>query len=184
MKTTLLMLLIMTICGVSAAAAPLIFEAGYFGETLTHPGGYMAAGIPVYNRAQHLIVTGVYVGSYIHPRNHIGLLGLARGELIRPPRRIYRFSAGLLAGYYHTWPDGTMYGPGQDGTVTIISNTGTPHFGFGFDVGWHIHGLAFSGITPALRLTCLFEYPYNGFALPHFAMGVGISNLPTEESEE
>jgi len=183
MKKHILFFSILISCALPVTGSPVNYEAGYFGETLTHPGGYAAIGVPVYEKSDHILVTGLFVGSYIHPRNHTGLFGLAYGELVRPPRGFSRFSIRVMAGYYHTWPEGVLYGTGTDGSAVEIPNTGSPRAGFGIDAGWYFSGLSFGGFVPSVRLTCLLEYPYNGYLLPHLGIGIGNSRLPAEKED-
>jgi len=138
------------------------------------PGRHRLGRPPVADMKGHTVLAGLTVGSYIHPRNHTGLFTLVYGELLRPPRAHVRFSVRLMAGYYHTWPDGTLYGFDDGGALVVVPNTGSAHLGVGCDLGWRLSGLSFMGLTPFIRCILMGEYPYNGYLLPHPGISVGL----------
>ncbi|MBN2048935.1 MAG: hypothetical protein JW760_00710 [Spirochaetales bacterium] len=150
-------------------------ETGYIGETFTHPGGSVSVGIPVVTVKGGTVAAGLQIGAYIHPRNHVGFFALSYGEFIRPERRSFGFSLRLLGGYYHTWPDGPLYTNDGTGGAMETPNTGRPHLGIGLDAGWRFPGLSAGPFIPIIRIAVLGEYPYNGYLLPHLAVGLGFT---------
>ena len=58
---------------ISSANAQLNFGAGYFGQTVTHPGIVLEMEYETYKSSTMSLPFRVDLGFYSHPRNHMGL---------------------------------------------------------------------------------------------------------------
>jgi len=115
------------------------------------------------------------IGAYIHPRNHVGLF--TRFDLIN--RVTGR--AGLVgelvasAGYLASIPHGDVYGYDEFGDVIVLENITRHKFivGIGLGSGWDFSKNGGASFIMSARLNTFFEYPFNGYFLPHAAVELG-----------
>ena len=154
----------------------LAFSAAYLGELLLHPGlllgaEYRLAPARAMSPRGVRLVLGGNVGSYVHVRNHVGVL--ADAELgVR-----YAFRSGLFAegfagvGYLHTFLAAPVYEVNAAGHAERVTDLGRPAFmpvlsaGAGYEQG-DLAGFA--------RLETFGQYPFNQHLLPHFAVVLGV----------
>ena len=153
-----------------------VLYTGYFGEMAVHPGGVLGGGIEVLHRDRYSMWGETSVFTYIHPENHFGLGCRADWAHRLTGRKGFFGEAGLGLGYFHTWSDGEVYTRRDDGGAAVGKNTGWPHLytGLFIGTGWNFKKPAGAPVTPYLRAHCFFEYPFNGFLLPHLAAEMGL----------
>ena len=153
---------------------------GYFGEVITHTGLFAGYEHNLMPRKHYQILPSMTLGGYVHRRNHTALfaeLGIAQ-RLIFRKRFFLEQSFGI--GYLHTFLNGgPVYEVKEDGTVSKSSNLGRPHVmpsvSIGF--GWNIAASKKLPLLVFLRPKAFWQYPFNGYALPHLAIQAGITKV-------
>ena len=152
------------------------FHAGYFGEMGLHPGGAIGAGLEFLRAGRYSMAGEFSLFSYIHPLNHTALA--LRGDWVNrlTGKRGLSGEAGIGLGYMHTWSHGDIYTRSDDGDIVQISNRGWPRLYTGLFIGTALDLGRSSAMPlgPYFRTLCFFEYPYNGFFLPHLAIELGL----------
>jgi len=154
----------------------IAFSAAYLGELLLHPGllvgaEYRLAPSAAASPRGPLLLLAGNVGSYVHVRNHVGVM--ADAELgFRYGFRSGWFADGFAGlGYLHTFLAAPVYEVDDAGHVEHVTDFGRPAFmqvlsaGGGFEK----HGLA--GFA---RFETFGQYPFNQHLLPHFALVLGV----------
>ncbi len=157
----------------SAHAAPTV-SAGYHGDMLSHPGGFVGLSWDVADSGPFSVSLGTDLGAYHHERNHTGAFARAHlatrvtsagGWLVEP-----RFSAG----YLHTWVDSDEYWAVDErsGVLRQTSPSGSPNVfvGWGLGVGHTFN----EGPTVLIRPEILGRTPYNDFTLSQFALQAAV----------
>jgi len=157
----------------------VIIGAGYLGENLSHPGGFLTVDFPLSFRRRSFIEARVEVAGYLHPRNSWAIMaqgGIGFGSIL-PCGFLTGISVGI--GYIHTFLGAPLY--------TVIEKTGFDEYlqipdrgqpGFLFDITGRI-GWDWGDFGVPLRIFLAFKsfgrVPYNGMVLPHFALQPGVA---------
>lgn len=177
MKTTLLLAAALLAAATPAQAGTTTrLTGGYFGDFLTHPGGYVGASWPLAAAGAFELIGGFELGAYHHQRNHTG--AFARGHLSnRVSARSGVFvEPRFVAGYLHTFVDADGYWMVNEDTGEIRQATpgGSPNLSYGFGLGGGWQPPSGKAPTFVLRLEALGRAPYNGFTLSQVAAQVGV----------
>jgi len=172
----ILLIILFSASGFAEEKFPVTVHAGYFGEMGVHPGGTIGAGAEFLKAGRYSMAGEFSVFSYIHPLNHTAFA--VRGDWVHrvTGKRGLSGEAGISLGYMHTWSRGDIYVQADDGTIAQSTNTGWPHLYTGLFIGTalDLRRPAAMPLAPYFRTLCFFEYPYNGFLLPHLAFELGI----------
>lgn len=176
MTTTLLLATLLAAAPSAQAGTSARITGGYFGDFLTHPGGYAGMSWPLAEAGAFEVSSGFEVGAYHHQRNHTG--AFARGHL---SNRISAASGAFVeprfvAGYLHTFVDADEYWMVDENTGAIRQSIpgGSPNITYGFGVGGGWAPPSGKAPTLVLRIEALGRAPYNGFTLSQFAAQAGI----------
>ncbi len=161
----------------TAYAGPVSLTAGYHGDFVTHPGGYVGARYEAAEAGAFSFSVGGDLGGYHHERNHTGLFARANvatrltstGGLFVEPR--------FTAGYVHTFVDGDGYWvvDEQTGQVRQKLNGGSAGamYGLGVGLGAELGGKA-EGLTIVVRPEILGRAPFNSYSLSQFSLQAGV----------
>lgn len=178
-------------CGLVLVGAPrsaqaLDLSAAYYGDTITHPGLKLGAGVPLLERGQHLIFGAANLGYFHHERNSENLFANAEAAYR------FTFSFGLYldlalgAGYMHTFADGPIYTV-EDGAVRRAANTGHPLFmpSAGLGVGYLLGpGPKGGPLTIYIESSFFGQYPRDHLFVGRLALEVGLAwTLPAPSGE-
>lgn len=157
-----------------AHAAPVSLTAGYNGDFVSHPGGYVGLTTTLAESGPFSFRVGADLGAYHHHRNHTGaFLRPNLATRIQGPRGGF-FEPRFVAGYLHTWVGGGQYW--VEDSVTGESRRVVPAgsanltWGVGLGAGWQ----ADSGLSVVIRPELLARAPYNSFALAQLGLQAGI----------
>lgn len=156
---------------------PIGLMAAYFGELLAHPGLVVGAELHPIQRGGFTLVTGLDLGFYVHPRNHAGLFLTPTVAARYTGQSGISTSLVLGVGYLHTWADGTVYVPTEDGRAESIAfDAGWPHLmpSAGIDVGYDFRRRKVAPLRAFFRLEAFGEYPFNNAFLIHAASRLGV----------
>lgn len=166
--------LLLLVAAPALAASPPRIAAGYYGDLVTHPGGYAGISWRLAEAAPFSFLVGADLGAYHHERNHTGafLRGhlatrvTAKGGFFVEPR--------FFLGYLHTWVDGDQYWivDSVTGQPRQVVNAGTPNLTLGFGLGLGVELAA--GPAIVVRPLVVGRAPYNDFVLSQFALEVGV----------
>lgn len=162
----------------TALAAPLSLGVGYYGDFVTHPGGYLTATWQVAEAGPLTARVGGELGAYHHRRNHTG--AFARGHMgmrVSASSGLF-FEPRFVLGYVHTWVDGDEYWVVDEDTLEVRGNYpgGTPNLGYGLGLGFGWQ--AQENLALVARVETTSRAPYNGFALNQVALLAGIEWIP------
>lgn len=151
---------------------------GYFGETITHPGFFAGYEHNLMPQKSYQLFLTLTLGGYVHKRNHTGLFSeVALGQR-------FNFRSGFFLdqsvgiGYLHTLLNGgAVYEVKDNGVVSKSSNLGRSHFmpsvSLGF--GWNVAHSEKPPLLLFVRPKVFWQYPFNGYVLPHLALQAGIT---------
>ncbi|MGI5863418.1 MAG: hypothetical protein ACOX6T_15380 [Myxococcales bacterium] len=154
------------------------FTLAYLGQTVTHPGAQASVQYRLFGSGRpHQIFSRGYLGGYLHPRSHVGLLtGLELG---------YRATAsfGLSgelsvgAGYQHTFLAAPVYEVGAGGAVSEVHSAGRPGFApsLSLGVGWDWGSRGGPPLTVTLRPQAWLLVPYAHTTVVRFGVVLGIT---------
>ena len=151
---------------------------GYFGETITNPGLFFGYEYNLRPQKLYQLHLSANAGGYHHSHNHTGLF-----SEIQIGQR-YTFGSGLFVeqllgvGYLHTFlSGGKIYEVSEPGAISEARNSGRGHFMPSLSLGFGLN-LAQKDKAPLLlflRPKAFLQYPYNGYALSHAAVLIGIT---------
>ena len=151
---------------------------GYFGETITNPGLFFGYEYNLRPQKRYQLHLSANAGGYHHSHNHTGLFS----ELQIGQR--YTFGSGVFVeqllgvGYLRTFlSGGKIYEVTEQGVVSEASNSGRGHFMPSLSLGFGLN-LAQKDKAPLLlflRPKAYLQYLYNGYALPHIAVLIGVT---------
>jgi len=174
-----MLLLIATIS--AAMAAPVSVGAGYYGDFVSHPGGYLSASWQVAEAGSFSARVGGELGAYHHERNHTGAFARGHMGLRATGDSGLFFEPRFVLGYVHTWVDGDEYWVVDEDTLELRGKYegGSPNLGYGMGLGfgWDPKGDD-QGLTWLMRAEATGRAPYNGFALNQFALLAGVEWTP------
>ena len=160
-----------------SSRSPWRVAGGYYGDVITHPGGYVGGSWIAADVRPFSFSLGADAGAYHHARNHSALFVRANfatrvtskvGLLIEP-----RF----VLGYAHSWVAGDdHFLVDEAGILRQTNPSGDPNliYGIGVGFGYEIQRGRAAGLGFVVRPEVLGRYPYNDFALTQFALLVGI----------
>lgn len=159
--------------GSAHAASPPRIGGGYYGDMVTHPGGYAGAAWQLAEADAFSFSLGADLGAYHHRRNHTG--AFLRGNLSTriASRRGLFVEPRFDLGYLHTWVagDGHWEADTDTGQVRQVTNVGAPNLTMGIGVGL---GLELdSGLAFVLRPQMSGRAPSNAFVLAQYALLAG-----------
>jgi hypothetical protein len=153
---------------------------GYFGETITHPGFFAGYEHNLRPQNRYQLFLSFTLGGYAHRRNHTGLFSEVQlGQRLN-------FRSGLLLeqsigiGYLHTFLNGgPVYEVNDNGVVSKSRNPGRSHLmpsvSLGF--GWNVARSEALPLLLFVRPKVFWQYPFNGYALPHLALQAGVTKV-------
>jgi hypothetical protein len=153
---------------------------GYYGETITHPGFFAGYEHNTMPQSRYQLFLTFTLGGYVHKRNHTGLFSeIGIGQRLN-------FRSGLLLeqsfgiGYLHTLLNGgPVYEVKDNGGVSKSSNPGRSHLmpsvSLGF--GWNVARSEELPLLLFVRPKAFWQYPFNGYALPHLALQAGVTKV-------
>jgi len=153
---------------------------GYFGETFTHPGFFAGYEHNLRPQKHYQLLLNLTLGGYVHPRNHTGLfseVGLGQRFKFRSRFFLEQF---IGIGYLHAFLNGgPVYSVTDNGAVSKSSNLGRSHLmpsvSLGF--GWNVAHSEKLPLMFFIRPKVFWQYPFNGYALPHVALQAGITKV-------
>jgi len=159
------------------AKSPWRAGAGYYGDIVTHPGGYLEFSWTAAEAGPFSFSLGADFGAYHHARNHSALFGRGifatrvtfRPGILLEPR--------FVLGYGHTWVAGDAYFVIDDeGMLRERAPGGDPNlvYGIGLGLGYEIQEGPVAGLGFIVRPEILGRYPYNDFALTQFSLAFGM----------
>ena len=157
--------------------SPWRIAGGYYGDVITHPGGYVGFSWQAAEVRPFSFSVGADMGAYHHRRNHTGLFirgNFASRVTFRPGVFI---EPRFVLGYAHTWVDGDGYFVVDDEEMVRLSTpAGSPDvvYGFGFGIGYEIQRGRAAGLAFIVRPEVLARAPYNDSALTQFSLLVGM----------
>ena len=163
-------------CLASARAAPMptrpvTAQVGVMGEFLFHPGGFVGVEARVLGRGRGELLVAGNVASYVHVRNHVGLMIWPElGGRVRVGRRVGLEAFGGV-GYLHTFLAAPLYTIDDGGTVHRTRDRGRASFMPTGSVGVSV---ATKHVIPFFRIQTFGQYPFNHSMLLHFAVLVGV----------
>lgn len=151
--------------------------AGYFGETLTHPGVVLEYEFESPQSAKYAILSRSDVGYYNHPRNHRAFfidhhIGMRHNI---GSRMFMEHAIGV--GVMFPMLNAPVYKVDEQGHISESSKRLNPDFrpsvtlGLGYDLNPNEERDAIW-----VRPTMFWQYPYNTLALPHVAMQFGFTH--------
>jgi hypothetical protein len=172
-----LSVLLLPAAALAEGPAPLAVSAGFFGETLLHPGGRVGADVTLAEAGGHRLLAAGNLAGYVHRGHSVGLLADVEAG--------YRFTfdsgffceARLGAGYLHTFLAGDVYARGTDGQFRPVALAGQAGFapsqsvGLGFDLSRR--GGAPLGVF--LRLGAFEQFPFNSGWNVHLTSQLGLT---------
>jgi len=159
----------------AAGSSRLAFSAAYLGELVFHPGALvgveyrLAPAKRVAARGWELSFAS-NLGSYVHVRNHVGML--IDAEL----GARYGFRSGVFVdgfagvGYLHTFLAAPVYEVDAAGHAERVTDLGRPAFMPVLSAGGGYQTRTLAGF---LRFETFGQYPFNQHLLPHVAVLVG-----------
>lgn len=162
----------------AATAAPISASAGYYGDFLTHPGGFAGAAWSVAEAGGFSARLGAELGAYHHERNHTGAFARGTMGLRAAGASGWFFEPRFTLGYLHTWVDSDEYWVVDEDTLELRGKYegGSPNLSFGMGLGG---GRQLSPeLALLLRAEATARAPYNGFALNQFALLAGLEWTP------
>jgi hypothetical protein len=146
-------------------------QVGVMGEFLLHPGAFAGVEGRVLGRGRGELLGAGTLASYVHVRNHVGLmLWPELGGRVRVGRRV-GLEAFAGVGYLHTFVAAPLYVVDDAGRVHRIRDRGRPAVMPTGSIGVSI---ATRRAIPFVRLQTFGQYPYNHSMLLHFAVLVGV----------
>jgi hypothetical protein len=126
------------------------------------------------------LVLSLTIGGYVHRRNHTGLFS----EVQLGQR--FNFRSGLLLeqyiglGYLHAFLNGgNVYQVSDNGSVGKIANKGRSHLmpSLSLGLGWNVARSQQLPLLLFVRPKAFWQYPFNGYALPHIALQAGVTKV-------
>jgi hypothetical protein len=154
------------------------FTAGYFGEVVTHPGAVIGVERYLFTNQKFRFILAGNLGGYVHPRNHSAMfVNVQSGQRIT-------FRSGLFLdqflglGYLHTFlHDGDLYQADVFGNIQKTPNTGRPHVmpSVSVGTGWDLSKGHTGQLLVYVRPQVFWQFPFNNYALVHFALQTGIT---------
>ncbi len=155
----------------------IAFTAGYYGETVTHPGINLGIEYYPHQSVRHQMIIAGNIGGYVHPRNNTSLFIRAQwGQRLN-------FKSGLFLdqfvglGYLHQFVHGgALYKVEPNGAVVETPNSGQPLImpSFSLGTGYNFSKNNTHGIKIYFRPEFFWKAPFNGYYLTHFAISTGI----------
>lgn len=141
------------------------------GEFLSHPGGFVGVEGRIFGRRRGELLAAGMLASYVHVRNHVGLmLWPELGGRLRVGRRV-GLEAFAGVGYVHTFLAAPLYVIDEAGRVHRTRDRGRPAVMPTGSIGVSI---ATRRVVPFVRLQTFGQYPYNHSMLLHAAVLVGV----------
>ena len=157
-------------------------ELAYVGERIFHPG--LHVGLHRSTRlgkdstsVKHRLDHGMVLAGYLHPRNHVGFHLKPRIAYYRTSRK--GFEAGVLAeaGYMARFYHGQVFEVDDQGGVEQRQLAGQHALMFGshLSLGRNLHLSKGKPWRWFAQIGAFWEVPYNGYALIHPSLVLGIS---------
>lgn len=160
-----------------APKSPWRLGAGYYGDLLTHPGGYLEFSWTAAEVGPFSFSLGTDLGAYHHARNHTALFVRANFATRVTFRPGILLEPRFVVGYAQTWVAGDAYFVIDDqGMLRQQTPGGDPNvvYGMGLGLGYEIQRGPAAGLGFIVRPEILGRYPYNDFALTQFSLLAGV----------
>ncbi|MBL7692461.1 MAG: hypothetical protein JNM41_12775 [Flavipsychrobacter sp.] len=154
----------------------LKITAGYFGETMAHPGVVLGIEHCPYGNGRYQFLWGTNIGGYVHARNNTTIFIREQwGQRIT-------YKSGLFVdhfiglGYLHHFASGgEIFDVLPNGAVVNIPNSGRsmimPSVAVG--TGYNIKRSTGIDLQVYIRPELFWKAPFNGYYLTHFALNAG-----------
>jgi len=153
--------------------------AGYFGQSITHPGFTVNAEY-VRNHTQQLSTpVRADFGAYFHPRNHDAIVFDVSAGLREKFGKRFALEQYLGLGTMIAFFNGDgLFQVSESGGIERVTNSGNPAFMPSITLGiWVAAGKKEDVERWAVyfRPKLFWQLPYNNLAMPHFALQAGVS---------
>jgi hypothetical protein len=154
-----------------APTRPVAARLGVMGELLLHPGGFVGVEKRLLGGARGEILAAVTLASYVHARNHVGVMLYPEiGGRLRLNRRVALEVQGGL-GYLHTFLAAPLYTVDDQGAVRRTRDRGRPAVMPTTSIGVSV---ATGDAVSFLHIQAFGQYPFNQSMLLHLALLLGV----------
>lgn len=171
------LLLSMVLFAQEPSSATNRITAGYYGETVAHPGLVIGIERSPFRTEKYQVILAANIGGYVHVRNNASLF--LRGQW---GQRI-TFNSGVFVdqflglGYLHNFVHGgDIYEVLPNGAVVSSPNSGKPMVmpSIAVGTGYDLSKKSSCGLILYLRPELFWKAPFNGYYLTHFALNTGV----------
>ena len=152
------------------------FTAGYFGETVTHPGIVLGIEYYPYANDKYQMVLATNAGGYMHVRNNTSLfLRIQWGQRTTFKSGVFIDQFIGLGYLHHFVSGGKVFEVLPNGAVVSIPNNGRPMVmpSVAVGTGYNLKRSTGINLTIYLRPELFWKAPFNGYYLTHFALNGG-----------